>query len=312
MKLGFLTGCLQNMTLEEKMAYAHQVGFTTLDVSCWPKSNSRDFSGSDIDVAHLSDADVIAIKEWQVKYNLTFASLAYYDNMLHPDPAVAQGYKAHLKAVILAAERLGTPLVGCFVGKNQQLSLNANFEAFETLFTELVAFAEAHHVKLMIENCPMPGWQEDGLPGTISYSPELWDEMFRRVPSKSFGLNFDPSHLDWLQIDYLQALRDYRDRIFHIDAKDMLVDRTKFYRYGIFGKKLNRQHEEDLGFWTPVIPGLGDINWDQFYQVMKAVDYQGDFSIEHEDRRFAGINDLVKKGLEFSYAHLQPIITEFK
>ena len=168
MKFGFLTGCLQNMTLEEKMAYAHDVGFTTLDVSCWPKSNSRDFSGSDIDVEHLSNADVTLIKTWQTKYDLTFASLAYYDNMLHPNPEVAQEHKTHLKAVILAAERLGTPLVGCFVGKNQELSLEGNFDVFETLFTELVSFAKTHHVKLMVENCPMPGWQEDGLPGTIS------------------------------------------------------------------------------------------------------------------------------------------------
>jgi len=74
----------------------------------------------------------------------------------------------------------------------------------------------------------------------------------------------------------------------------------------------NLKHEEDLGFWTPVIPGLGDINWGHFYAVMKEIDYQGDLSIEHEDRRFAGTNDLVKKGLQFSYNHLQPIITEFK
>lgn len=312
MRFGFLTGCLQNMSLTEKMAYAHKVGFTTLDVSCWPKDNSRDFSGSDIDTEHLTDELIQQIKANQRKYNLTFASLAYYDNMLTPDLELRQKYAKHLKSVIVAAEKLDTPLVGCFVGKNQNESLTANFDEFETIFTEFVEFAEQHHVKLMIENCPMPGWQEDGLPGTISYSPELWDEMFRRVPSQSFGLNFDPSHLDWLGIDYLRALREYKDRIFHIDAKDMIVDHSKFYRYGIFGKKLNRQHEEDLGFWTPVIPGLGDINWGEFYAVMQEIDYQGDFSIEHEDRRFAGTNELVEKGLEFSFDHLNPIIHEFK
>lgn len=312
MKFGFLTGCLQDMTLEEKMAYAHSVGFTSLDVSCWPKANSRDYSGSDIDVENLTDDEVAKIKADEKKYDIEFSSLAYYDNMLHPDPAIRAQYAAHLKAVIIAAGRLGVPLVGCFIGKDQTKSLEANFDEFETIFTDFVSFAEANNVKLMIENCPMPGWQADGLPGTISYSPELWDEMFKRVPSKNFGLNFDPSHLRWLHIDYLQALRDYKDHIFHIDAKDVIVDDKAFAYYGIFGKKLNREHEEDLGFWTPVIPGLGDINWSQFYNVMKEIGFDSYFSIEHEDRRFAINNTEVKKGLQYAYNHLDPIIHEFK
>lgn len=125
-------------------------------------------------------------------------------------------------------------------------------------------------------------------------------------------MNFDPSHLDWLHIDYLQALRDYRDRILHIDAKDMIVDDKKFAYYGIFGKKLNREQPEDLGFWTPVIPGLGDINWSEFYEVMQEIGFDDCFSIEHEDRRFAANNAEVEKGLEFSFNHLNPIIHQFK
>lgn len=312
MKFGFLTGCLQNMTLAEKMAYAHEVGFTSLDVSCWPRTNARDYSGSDIDVENLSDADIAKIKEDQKKYDMTFSSLAYYDNMLDPDEATRTAYFDHLVKAIEAAGKLGTPLVGCFIGKNHNVSLVENFNQFEEIFTKLVAIAEKNNVKLMIENCPMPGWQEDGLPGTISYSPELWDEMFRRVPSMSFGLNFDPSHLAWLGIDYIRAMHDYKDRIFHIDAKDVIVDKSQFYKYGIFGKKLNREHEEDLGFWTPVIPGLGDINWSTFYESMKDINYDGVLSIEHEDKRFFETNELVQKGLEYSFNVLNPIISEFK
>ncbi|WP_283584230.1 sugar phosphate isomerase/epimerase family protein [Limosilactobacillus difficilis] len=313
MKFGFLTGCLQDMTLEEKMAYAHKVGFDALDVSCWPTDNTRDYSGSDIDTENLTPEGAQEILDWCKKYDITISSLAYYDNMLHPDPATRQHYYDHLKSVIVAAGMLHVPLVGCFIGKNQNKSLEENFDDFEKLFKDdLCPFAESHHVSLMIENCPMIGWQKDGFPGTFSYSPELWDEMFRRVPNKNFGLNFDPSHLVWQGIDYLRALRDYKDRIFHIDAKDMHVHQDAFYKYGIFGKKLHRTQPEDIGYWTPVIPGLGDINWSIFYNVMKEISYKGVFSIEHEDRRFAGNNDQIKKGLEYSYNHLKPIITDFK
>lgn len=172
MKFGFLTGCLKDMTLAEKMEYAHKVGFTALDVSCWPKKNTRDFSGSDIDVENLTDAEVKSIKEDQKKYNIEFSSLAYYDNMLTPDLKQRKEFSDHLIAVIKAAGRLETPLVGCFVGKNQTETLEENFDEYEEIFTKFVSIAEENNVKLMIENCPMPGWQEDGLPGTISYSPK--------------------------------------------------------------------------------------------------------------------------------------------
>lgn len=312
MKFGFLTACLLNMSLQEKMAYAHQVGFDALDVACWPKNNTRDYSASDIDTENLTDQDVEQIKGWEKQYNITITSLAYYDNMLINDQKLRQTYYEHLKSVIVAAGRLEVPLVGCFTGKNQQKSLVENFKEFQVLFKDLTALARENNVKLMIENCPMPGWQEDGFPGTISYSPELWDEMFSLVPDDNFGLNLDPSHLKWLGIDYLKVMRDYRERIFHIDAKDIQMHPAAFNRYGIFGKKLHRTNPEDLGFWTPVIPGLGDINWSDFYDVMKEIGYDGCFSIEHEDRRFAGNDELVKKGLEYSYNHLHPIITDFK
>ena len=312
MKFGFLTGCLQGMSLKEKIKYAHQVGFNALDISCWPKQNARDYSGSDIDTENLTDEKAAKIKEWMHKYKVTFTSLAYYDNMLSPDKKLKKKYYKHLKSVIAAAEKLNVSLVGCFVGKNQNKSIEENFDDFESLFSGLVHFAKIHRVKLMVENCPMPGWQAEGYPATISYSPELWDEMFRRIPDKNLGLNFDPSHLLWLGIDYQKALLQYHKRIFHIDAKDIQIHPKAFYRYGIFGKKLHRENPEDLGFWTPVIPGLGDIDWSKFYDIMKKINYNGCFSIELEDRNFSSNNHLVKKGLEYSYNHLKPIITEFK
>lgn len=54
MKLGFLTGIMGDMSIYEKIEWAHKIGFETLEVSCWPKTNSRDYSGSDIDVANFT------------------------------------------------------------------------------------------------------------------------------------------------------------------------------------------------------------------------------------------------------------------
>lgn len=311
MKLGFLTGCL-TMSLEKKIDYASKTGFEAIEVSCWPKGNDRDYSGSDIDVVNLTPEKASVIKKMITKKGLEISSLAYYDNMLHPDEEVRKGFHNHLEKVILAAEMMDVKLVGTFVGKDYTKSITENFDLFEEIFSKFVQFAENHHVKLMIENCPMPGWDKDGFPSTISYSPEFWSEMFKRIPSKSFGLNFDPSHLLWLQIDYLKCLEDYKDRIFHVHAKDCTLQKEMVSYYGIFGKKLNRKNPEDLGWFIPKIPGLGDISWPTFIKKLQDIRYDGYISIEHEDKMFEGSDELVIKGLNYSYNHLYPIIKNFE
>ena len=49
MKIGFLTGCLGDIPLYEKAKFARSAGFQALEISAWPKENTRDYSGSDID-----------------------------------------------------------------------------------------------------------------------------------------------------------------------------------------------------------------------------------------------------------------------
>lgn len=309
MKLGFLTGCLSS-DLTAKLDFASKTGFGSIEISCWPKINNRDYSGCDIDVENFTQKEADELKKKCKALNLTISSLAYYDNMLHPDLAIRKNHLSHLKSVIRVAQLLGVGLVGTFVGKNQDLSLEDNFDLFEEIFSDLTKFAAKHNVKLMIENCPMPGWQIDGLPATLSYSPEFWDEMFRRVPNKNFGLNFDPSHLHWLKIDYLSCLEKYKERIFHVHAKDCTVNEKMFSHYGIFGKKLNRQHPEDLGWFAPKIPGLGDISWLSFIEKLRQVGYDEFVSIELEDR---DLNDdmKIKEGLIYSFNHLNPLINGF-
>ena len=57
--------------------------------------------------------------------------------------------------------------------------------------------------------------------------------MFETIPSPSFGLNLDPSHLVWQMIDYERVVYDYADRILHVHAKDMEVNRDGLYRNGV-------------------------------------------------------------------------------
>ena len=302
MKIGFLTGCLGDMPLKEKAKLAHEIGFEAIEISCWPRENDRDYAGSDIDVANLTKAEADEINDYMKEYGLTISSLAYYDNNLSADPEVRKTVNAHTKKVVDAAALLGVELVGVFIGRDITKDIWGNFDEFERVFGELVGYAESKGVKLMIENCHMPNWLEQGKPGTISYSPELWAEMFKRVPSRSFGLNYDPSHPHAMLMDYMEIIKGFEDRVFHLHAKDCEVFPEKVKQFGVYDSELGDS------YWRYRMPGLGQVDWKALTDYLKAHGYDFVISIEHEDPEYEGSTEKVIEGLKKGYAYLKEFI----
>ncbi|MDR3259941.1 MAG: sugar phosphate isomerase/epimerase [Fusobacteriaceae bacterium] len=305
MKLGFLTGIMGDIPIEEKIEWAHQIGFEALEVSCWPKDNDRDYSGSDIDVVNLDEAYALRLNEHLGKNNIEITTLGYYDNNLDNDLDKRKKYNNHLLKVIDAASLLRIKNVGTFIGRDMTLSIEDNFPLMEKVFTPILEYAKAKNINIIIENCSMPGWHRSGWAGTISYSPELWDEMFARLPFDNFGLNYDPSHLLWLGVDYIQALKDYKNKIFAVHAKDTEIFPEKLKYYSILGKQLRREHCWDFGFWRHRMPGKGNIDWDKFIGALKEIGYDDELVIEHEDLEYQDTLELVKEGLDLGYKFLK-------
>lgn len=305
MYLGFLTVCLGSMPLKDKAEWAAQNGFKALEVACWPKSNDRDYSSCDIDVANLTKEQADGIKAKMASLGLEISSLAYYDNNLHCDLSIRSAVNSHVKKCIDAAVLLGVPAVGTFAGRNINKSIRDNFDEFEQVFSDIVGYAEARGIKIIIENCPMEGWQLPGQPGTISFTPELWHEMFRRVPNSNFGLNFDPSHLRFQLIDYIAPIETFKDRIFHVHAKDAEVFDDKLAYYGVFNKQLAGGGE---GYWRFRMPGLGQVDFGKLIKELEKVGYNGAVSIEHEDPLYEGSEAKVKEGLMLGKKYLDRFI----
>ena len=205
MKLSYLTACFNNLSLEEKVKFAAEQKFDAIELSCWPVANDRDYSSTDIDVSKFDSKTKEDILKLTGENNIEIASLAYYDNCLHHDTSIRENNVKHLYNVIETAGKLGVKFVGAFAGRNLDLSFEENFTEFEKIFPNIVKYAADRNVNLLIENCSMPGWHREGWGATISYSPELWDRMFEIIPDENFGLNFDPSHLIWLGVDYIKA-----------------------------------------------------------------------------------------------------------
>jgi sugar phosphate isomerase/epimerase len=307
MYLGFLTGCLGGIPLKEKAKWASEQGFKSLELSCWPRTNIRDYSGSEIDVANFTKAQAKEILEYFKEYGLTISSIAYYDNNLDKDLDKRKFVNNHFKKCVDAAVLLGVPYVGTFIGRNIDKSIEDNFDEFEVVFKDLVAYAESKGIKVMIENCPMVSWQSAGQPGTISFTPELWREMFKRVPSKNFGLNYDPSHLVGMLMDYINPIKEFKDRIFHVHAKDTEVLEDKLKLYGVYNKQLSK-NDEGNGYWVPKMPGLGQVKWDKLISQLHEIGYDGVISIEHEDPLYEGSEEKVKEGLKLGLEYLSKLV----
>ncbi len=301
MKLGLLTAPFPRRSLERVAAWASGEGFEMLEVACWPAAGAerRRYAGtSHIDVASF---DPDSVRETLEKHGLEISSLAYYPNNLHPDPKERRAANTHLRKVIDAAAKLGVPIVGTFVGRDKTKNMPDNFREFRKVWPRLVDYAEGKGVKIAIENCPMIfSWDEWPGGTNLASTPAAWDEMFSIVDSPGFGLNLDPSHLVWLQIDYERVVRDYAEKILHVHAKDLEIDRDGLYRNGTLSL--------GMGWQVPRLPGLGEVRWDRFVAALYRAGYDYVVSVEHEDRNFEATEDLVKRGFLISRDVLRPLL----
>jgi sugar phosphate isomerase/epimerase len=150
----------------------------------------------------------------------------------------------------------------------------------------------------------MEGWHPDGYPGNLAYSPELWEWMF----DLGLYLNYDPSHLVWIGIDPVAAVRPYVDRIPHAQAKDIELFPEKRNHYGHYGKAVVREDPWDIGWWRYRVPGLGQVDWPKLIDALYEGGFDGVLSVEHEDPVWGGTEEKVEAGLEVAHRTLRPLL----
>lgn len=304
MKLGFLTACLPQWSLEQIAAWAGENGYEALEVAAWPALGNRPFTASHIDVHDFDQAKAEKVLQLFDQHGLTLSSLSYYDNNLHPDPQQRADINQHVDKCIEAAALLGCPTVGTFIGRDPSKPVAENLTEAAQVFTPLAERAGERDVKIVIENCVMEGWHPDGYPGNLAYSPELWEWMF----SLGLYLNYDPSHLMWMGIDPVAALRPYVDKVAHAQAKDIELFPDQRNHYGWPGISVNRSDPWDVGWWRYRVPGLGQVDWTRVVDAL----YEGGFdfvlSVEHEDPLWGGTEDRIQTGLRVAHRTLRPLI----
>lgn len=301
--LGFVSAILADRSFEEVIDFAAAHQFKCVEIMCWPKGRAeRRYAGvTHIDVGEMDDERIARIKAYAQQKGIYISGLGYYPNPLDPDAEKAAVFVDHIKKVIVAASRLGIGVVNTFIGRDPSKPIDYNLARFRETWPEIIQLAEQENIRIGIENCPML-FTKDEWPGgkNLAVSPAVWDEMFNAIPSANLGLNYDPSHLVWMQMDEVQPIYDYAEKLHHIHLKDVKVYRDKLNRVGILAYPLE--------YHSPKIPGLGDVRWRDFFSALTSVGYRGPVCIEVEDRAYEGSEADIRAAILTSRNYLRQFL----
>lgn len=300
MKIGFLTNALVEQARRSGLN-----AFQTLDeVAAW----AADHGFTDLECGPMLPLDRAAYERVLGEGRIAITALIYCRNYLSTDPEEAATHLAELKKRIEFAGALGIDKVVTSTGINKRIEEGIydrdpnvkdrgnmirripvrSLDQVVDLYGPLLELAEKNNVRLCLENCP--------LMGNIAISPVMWRRIFQRLDSDKLGLAYDPSHLVWEMIDPYAPLDEFKDKIFHVHAKDAAIDRARLAETGIL---------TDFSWWSYRIPGRGELDWKKLLSKLKANGYTGTISLEHEDAAYEGTLPAVEQGLLDGKAHLE-------
>ncbi|MEM2888958.1 MAG: sugar phosphate isomerase/epimerase family protein [Candidatus Bathyarchaeia archaeon] len=276
MKIGYLT----NYTTQEA-EWAAKNGFKCLAI--WFTDD-------------LTEQKATTIKKSMAEINLEVSALAARDlNILSPDDKAQKINFDKFTRAMRMCPILGTNIISTNAFGNPEKCIEDNIPEYQRIFGECADIAEEIGIKIAIENCP----KIRGYPikfKNFAFSPYAWDLMFKAVHSKAIGLEFDPSHLIYMGIDYIKAAIKFKDRIYHVHAKDTEILHDVLSTQGIYGN----------GWWRYRIPGWGDVDWQKLIKILLEANYQGNIVIEHEDPVFTGPR--FREGLLLALGHLSQFV----
>ncbi len=273
MDIGLLTSPFRTEPIEQVAEFAKDAGFSALEVNARPGS-------AQLDPLQFSSEQADRIRGVLDRTALRISSLACYVNILEPDPGELEVVHTVLRKTIDAAAALDVEVVCTLAG--MPLPGKTKMQTIEQDLPDILGpvldYAGEKGIRIALEN-----WF-----ATNIQHLEHWRRLFELLPAENFGLNFDPSHLLWQQIDYLAAVDEFGPRIFHTHAKDCEVRTHVLQQVGVL----------ERGWWRYVIPGFGSVEWGAFIGALHRVGYEGVLSIEHEDGA-VGREEGFRLGLNF-------------
>ncbi len=271
MEVGVLTAALQELTprerrdpdpdlaIEEWLEFASELDADSIELSAAlhpsqadvPAEAMLDPVANTLDLREpFNDARAARVQAAIDSTGVSIADIAYFDDLLHEDPAIRRKKHDFMIGVMDTAAMLGVPAVCGFVGRNQSLGMDENLVDFEESFVPLLKAAKDRGLEYRVEQCPMPGWTPgDNFHNNIGYTPATWIALHRICERHGVGdqfrIHYDPSHSILMGQDtrsMFQYLKDagYEFLIGGMHVKGQVVDAKGVSGWGYGGQTIER------------------------------------------------------------------------
>lgn len=284
--LGFKTIC----------AKAKEFGYDGVELACWgdhfdvKEANADDsYCDSRLAVLNENGLSCAAISNHLVGQAVCDQIDQRHKAILPPyvwgdgDPeGVRQRAAEEMKATARAAARFGVKVVNGFTGSSiwpylysfppvDPGTIEKGYEDFGNRWIPVLDVFEENGVRFALEVHPTE----------IAFDISSAERALEAVNGHpAFGFNYDPSHFGYQGVDYVEFLRNFRDRIFHAHMKDVgWCNRP--CRAGVFGGHLDFGHPDR--YWDFRSLGRGSIDFEAVIRGLNEVGYDGPLSVEWED-----------------------------
>ena len=289
MKLGVFTVLFSGQKFEEALDYIAASGLDAVELG----------TGAYPGDAHCKVEKLLGSKAERDKLlkavksrGLTISALSCHGNPVHPKASIAKDHDGVFRKTVQLAEKLGVGTVvtfsGCPGGAPNDKTPNWVTCPWPPDFSDAVAyqwdkvlipywkktntFCKNHKVKVGLEMHP----------GFCVYNTETLLRL-RKAAGSQIGANFDPSHLFWQGMDPIKSLRMLKGCIWHVHAKDCLIDQWNSPVNGVLDTKSYGDEINRSWIFRTVGYGHGRDFWTDFVSTLRMLKYDGAISIEHED-----------------------------
>jgi sugar phosphate isomerase/epimerase len=250
--------------------FAKTQGFTNMILGAGPRST--------VDAGAITDDQIRDVKATLDKYGMQVSALQIDGNHIAADPQERARENAYFVKAIDLAGKLNIPYIGTQSGRNRSKPFSEQVDEIVHVYNDkYFAACERNHVRILWEPYPEAP--------NLATSPVGFEALFKAFGNSPYvGLQYDPSHLVRQFMDPIQTARDFADKIYDVHLKDTEILWPVLRAGGI-------NPVNNAKWWRYRIPGMGSMNWREFFSVLQDVGYSGAMSIEQEDPLYGADNN---------------------